>query len=83
MSKAPTTVSTAEYNGNQLAKFTNRVTYLVRLSEGGYNTVRATDQKDAEKQAKALLGKYGIVSVALPKPGEIEALDAEWASRLN
>ena len=68
---------------NALAKFTNRVTYLVRLSEGGYNTVRATDQKDAEKQARTQFAKYGIVSVALPKAGEIEALDAEWASRLN
>ena len=67
---------------NALAKHSNRILYLVRFEGSGYNTVRAIDLKDAQKQAKAQFAKYGIVSVALPQPGEIEKLDAEWASRL-
>lgn len=66
-----------------LQKHSNRVTYLVRLSGNGYNTVKAISQEDAERQAKVFFGKYGIISVALPKPGEIEALDEFWASQFR
>ena len=72
--------SEAQANENEWK--TNRTLYLVRFREG-YNTVLATSQTDAEKQAKVQFTKYGIVSVALPKPGEIDALDAEWSSRLR
>lgn len=62
-------------------------TYLVRfggsMGMGGYNTVKATDQKDAERQAKKLFSAYSIISVSLPKPGEIEALDEFWASQFR
>ncbi len=57
--------------------------YLVRFEGGGYNTVQATGLRAARKQAQVQFAKCGIVSVALPKPGEVDALDAEWASRLD
>jgi hypothetical protein len=57
-------------------------TYLVRFGGGGYNTVNATSKREAEKKAKDKFN-FAISSVALPKKGEIEALDEFWASQFR
>lgn len=57
--------------------------WLVRFKGGGYNTVLAGTLNKAKAVAKAEYGYLDIVSVAKPRPGEEEALDAEWSSRLR
>ena len=61
--------------------------FLVRFKPvdgfSGYNTVYAKNRTQAWRVAEDTFGKYGVLSVELPKPGEVEALDALWSSLLG
>jgi hypothetical protein len=63
--------------------------YLFNWIGGGYNTILATDKKDAKAQIAKTFGKTGICSVEsainirIPKKGEVEKIDASYSGMFD